>query len=308
MNTISTQLKHSGLDGTHTTKAQRMMTRKLTALAAGQRRFAMKTLALGMFALFALFTLFAAGSAQAQDPTETMNESHAAYYYAKDGGYAKVEMTLTDKKGRTRERMFWMVRRDVEDMGDQRYYTYFLEPADVRRTGFLVHKKAEGNDDRWLYIPALDLVKRIAADDRGSSFVGSDFTYEDVSGRLPLLDNHELLGEDTVTGRAVYKIKNTPKDRGTADFAYRVSYVDKENLLPLKEEYYDDKDRLQRVFEILEVKEVEGVPTATMRKMTDSKKGSFTELSFTEVSYETALEADDFSERMLKNPPRRFTR
>ena len=243
-------------------------------------------------------------NAQDTDALAIMNDSHLAYYYAGDGGHAKVSMVLTDKKGRTREREFWMLRRDVEDMGDQRYYTYFLKPADVRRTGFLVHKNAAGNDNRWLYIPALDLVKRIAANDRGSSFVG----YEDVSGRLPILDNHEILGEDMVNERAVIKIKNSPKDPKTADYAYRISYIDKENHLPLKEEYFDKKGRLARLFEILKVEEVEGYPTASERRMTNSRKGSFTVLSFSETTYVAKLDADDFSERMLKNPPREYTR
>lgn len=258
----------------------------------------------------ALLTFGAVMEAAAQDgdALTIMNDSHKTYYYAGDGGHAKVSMVLTDKKGRTREREFWMVRRDVEDMGDQRYYTYFLKPADVSRTGFLVHKNAEGSDSRWLYIPSLDLVKRIAANDRGSSFVGSDFAYEDVSGRLPNMDNHEILGEDVVNGRAVLKIKNMPKDANTADYAYRISYIDKENHLPLKEEYFDKKDRLDRVFEVLAVEEVEGFPTATKRRMTNSKKGSFTDLTFTEMTYVATLDADAFSERMLKNPPREYTR
>jgi hypothetical protein len=265
----------------------------------------------GATAALALLALAGAApvtQAQSQDALAIMNRSHAAYYYAAEGGHAKVAMVLTDKKGRAREREFWMVRRDVEEMGDQRYFTYFLRPADVQRTGFLVHKNAAGNDDRWLYVPALDLVKRIAADDRGSSFVGSDFTYEDVSGRLPILDDHQILGEERLAERVVYKIKNRPKEAGTAAYAYRISYIDKEHHLPLKEEYFDGKDRLQRVFEILEVQDVEGIPTAVTRRMTDAKKGSFTELSFSELSYETTLAAEDFSERMLRNPPRDYTR
>jgi outer membrane lipoprotein-sorting protein len=247
-------------------------------------------------------------AAQDGDALAIMNDSHKTYYYAGDGGHAKVSMVLTDKKGRTREREFWMVRRDVEDMGDQRYFTYFLKPADVSRTGFLVHKNAEGSDSRWLYIPSLDLVKRIAANDSGSSFVGSDFAYEDVSGRLPIMDNHEILGEDTVNDRTVLKIKNTPKEAKTADYAYRISYIDKENHLPLKEEYFDKKDRLARVFDALTVEDVEGFPTATKRRMTNTRKGSFTVLTFTDMTYVATLDADAFSERMLKNPPRKYTR
>jgi hypothetical protein len=240
--------------------------------------------------------------------TTLMEESHQNYFYTADGGTAKVTMEITDKKGRTREREFWMLRVDVEDMGDQRYYTYFIKPADVQRTAFLVHKKAEGNDDRWLYVPALDLVRRIAADDSRASFVGSDFTYEDVSGRLPSLDNHEIAGADSAMGRAATKVKSTPKDKKTADYEYRYTWVDNETTLPLKEEYIDKKGETVRRFEVGKIEVIEDIPTAIVRTMYDLKKNRSTIISFNEVTYKTELKADDFNERLLKNPPADYTR
>jgi hypothetical protein len=237
-----------------------------------------------------------------------MEASHRAYYYAGDGGKARVGMVLTDKKGRTRNREFWMLRRDVEDMGDQRYYTYFLQPADVARTAFLVHKKSEGNDDRWLYVPALDLVKRLAADDRHSSFVGSDFTYEDVSGRLPSLDEHEILGKETMGERAVTRVRSTPKDPKTAAYAYRVSWVDDATKLPLREDYFAKHDETVRRFEAGKIETVDGFPTIVERKMANLDTGHMTTIVFTEVSYTPPLEAKDYNERLLKNPPAEFTR
>jgi hypothetical protein len=247
------------------------------------------------------------GVAGAENADEIMTAAHMAYYYAAEGGQARVEMVLTDKKGRTRTREFWMLRRDIEDLGDQNYYTYFITPADVRKTGFLVHKHADGNDDRWLYIPALDLVKRIAADDRSSSFVGSDFSYEDVSGRLPVLDNHELVGEETVLEKLSWKIKSTPKDSKTAGWQEKTTWVGQESGLPLKEEYYK-KGKLVKVFEVEKVEMIEGFPTATVRTMKDIKRGKQTTISFGEISYQDPLKADAFSERLLKNPPRKYTR
>jgi len=246
--------------------------------------------------------------AYAVDADSLMAQSHQVYYYAADGGQARVTMTLTDKKGNTRIREFWMLRRDVADMGDQRYYTYFLQPADVRRTAFLVHKNAAGNDDRWLYVPALDLVKRIAADDRRTSFVGSEFTYEDVSGRLPTLDAHTLIGADTLMGHHARKIKAVPKDPGTADYAYRIVWVDDSTMLPLQEEYFDGGDALTRRFTVGKIETIDGFPTATERTMEDLKNGRKTMISFDNISYTTILKADDFSERLLKNPPAEYTR
>ncbi len=260
------------------------------------------------FLITALLTmLLGAGVARAQDALQIMTDAHQAYYYAGDGGQAKVTMEIVDKKGRSRERIFWMLRRDIEDLGDQNYYTYFLKPADVRKTGFLVHKHADGKDDRWLYIPALDLVKRIAADDRSGSFVGSDFSYEDVSGRLPGMDEHELLGEETILDRAAWKIKSLPKDPSTADWQHKLSWICQETKLPLQEEFYK-KDKLVKVFAVGAIEMIDGIPTATQRSMTDVKRKKHSTLSFNEISYQVDLEAEDFNERLLKNPPREYTR
>jgi len=81
-----------------------------------------------------------------------------AYYQGKDGK-ATVKMTITNKRGQKRERQFNILRKDVEDGGDQKYFVYFLRPPDVRRTVYMVHKHADPgkDDDRWLYLPALDL-------------------------------------------------------------------------------------------------------------------------------------------------------
>ncbi|HUU46871.1 MAG TPA: outer membrane lipoprotein-sorting protein [Acidobacteriota bacterium] len=262
------------------------------------------TLGVLVFVLIAVTPL-----AWADDAAEAlMNESHQAYYYAADGGSARVTMVLTDKKGRTRNREFWMLRRDVEDMGDQRYYTYFIKPADISRTAFLVHKNAAGNDDRWLYMPSLDLVKRIAADDRRTSFVGSDFTYEDVSGRLPILDTHEIIGADTALGRSATKVKSTPKDPKTADYAYRVTWVDDATKLSLREEYYDKNDVEVRLFEVGKIETIDGIPTAVERTMSDLKGNHSTTISFAEISYAAPLDADEFNERLLRNAPSAYTR
>ena len=92
------------------------------------------------------------------------------------------------------------------------------------------------DDDRWLFIPAIKLVTRIAAKDNQSSFVGSDFTYEDVSGRDLGADAYELLREEATAGRDCYVAASNPK--AASAFSRKVSWIDKTSFLPVKEEYY----------------------------------------------------------------------
>ena len=239
--------------------------------------------------------------------------NRVAYYQGKDGK-SKVQMTITDKQNRTRNREFNILRQNTPDTEDQKYFVYFQAPADVRRMVFMVHKHAdvEKDDDRWLYLPNLDLVRRIAAGDKRTSFVGSDFLYEDVSGRSLLEDTHELLRvtEDR------YVIKNVPKKPETVEFSYYLVYIDKKTYMPMKMEYFEKDDKSYRIIESQKLemvkatedgKEVE-YPTVTRSVVKDLKSGSTTEMVFSEVQYNIDLSDDIFTERFLKRPPREAMR
>jgi len=255
-----------------------------------------------------LLTAVALSPAIAQeDATEIMKKSHMAYYYAGDDGIAEVTMTLVGKGGKERVREFTMLRMDVEDGGNQMYYTYFKKPSDVARTSFMVHKTSEGNDKRWIYVPAVDLIRPISADDKNSSFVGSDFSYEDVSGRHWNEDTHTLKGDSTIDGAAVWVIESTPKEEYEG-FATKISYISQDNLLPLMELYYNDKGDLIRRFSAVNIEEIDGFVTMNVRKMEDLKKGSHTVVDFSSIDYDEGLTEDIFTERYLKNPPRKFIR
>ncbi|MBE0617359.1 MAG: outer membrane lipoprotein-sorting protein, partial [Proteobacteria bacterium] len=195
-------------------------------------------------------------------------------------------------------------RKDVEDGGEQFYYVYFHKPGDVRKTVFLVHKHIGRDDDRWLFLPALDLVKRIAASDKRTSFVGSHFFYEDVSGRSPADDTH-VLAEETPEN---YVLDNTPKDPGSVEFTkYRV-WIDKKTFLPMKAEYTDAQGKVYRRLEALEVEDVSGIPTVMKARMTDLNSGGNTLMTFEKVAYNQGIAADIFTERYLRNPPREYIR
>jgi outer membrane lipoprotein-sorting protein len=267
----------------------------------------MKTLSILL--MLSLTGLLLVASAGAQEKTmsaeQIMKKSHLAYYYAGDDGVAEVKMALIDKNGKERDREFTMLRLDVEEGGAQKYYTYFRRPSDVARLTFMVHKDPASNDLRWIYIPAVDLVKPISADDKNSSFVGSDFSYEDVSGRHWTEDNHTLKGEEVLDGKPVYVIESIPKE-GDDSFARKVSYIDKASFLPLKEEYYDKKGELARVFTADKIEDVDGILTVTQRTMQDVKKGSKTIVTFSQIKYNQGIDDNIFTERYLKNPPRKY--
>ncbi|MFC1666365.1 outer membrane lipoprotein-sorting protein [Candidatus Omnitrophota bacterium] len=248
---------------------------------------------IGIFACGLLF----AENVPVQDIVEKANK--VAYYEGSDGK-AEVSMVITDSQGRTREKKFVILRMDIEDAKEQKYYVYFKEPSDVQDMVYMVWKHLDGDDDRWLYLPALDLVRRVAASDKRSSFVGSDFLYEDVSGRSLDMDLHELVESDR---EGYYKIKNTPKEESGIDFKYYHVWIDRSNFMPMKAEYYDEQGRPYRIVEALEVGDIEGHPTVIKSKVTDLSSGSSTVLEFKKIDYDIGLSDDIFTERYLRRPP-----
>ncbi len=244
------------------------------------------------------------------------NTNQVAYYQGRDGR-AEVTMTIVDAQERQRRRRFTILRKNdpppeeladefspEEYMGDQKYYVYFHEPSDWEETVFLVWKNVERgeDDDRWLYLPALDVVRRISAADKRNSFVGSHFFYEDVSGRNPAEDNHELV-ETTET---YYVLKNTPKDPDMVEFDHYKMWIHKETFVPVQNAYFDSEGEMYRRYTVLGVDMVDGYRTVVKARMEDLDAGGHTILEYDKVGYDLDIPDDIFTERYLRRPPREY--
>ena len=266
--------------------------------------------AVGLFASLWLSGAIAADTPSVDEIVHRTNQT--AYYQGKDGR-AEVLMSITDKQGRERERRFTILRRDVSNSddiageaynGDQQFYVFFQRPADVNKMAFLVWKHLDRDDDRWLYLPALDLVKRIAASDQRTSFVGSDYFYEDVSGRDINADSHELVE----TTDNYYVLKHTPKDPDSVEFSHYVMYVHKTSFIPVQTEYFDKNGEKYRVATALGVDNIDGYPTVTKASMEDLRSGSKTLTTYSSVTYNVDLPEEIFSERYLRRAPVKYLR
>jgi hypothetical protein len=235
-----------------------------------------------------------------------VKKSQAAFFYQGKDFKARVMMKLISKGGAERIRELTMLRKNYGDVGgDQKFFMYFFQPADVKGMTFMVYKYPAKDDDRWLFVPAINMVRRIAAQDKRSSFVGSDFTYEDISGRDIEDDTHTMVKEEKLGARDCHVVKSTPK-AADVDYSYKLSWIDKANYLPLKEEYYDRKGELYKVFTADEVKDIKGFPTVTKRTMKNLQSGHKTEVSYIKSDYNIGIEDSLFSERFLKQPPKKW--
>ena len=240
-----------------------------------------------------------------QDATEIAKRAHLAAYYAADDGVAQLLMQVYRKGSNDPiKKLFYMLRKDVQEGGEQMMFTYFTSPSDIRRTTFLVHKYIDKDDYRRLYLPASDKVLAISGARKQDPFMGSDFSYEDVSGRHWSKDNFKLLGEETLDGKSMYVIEGTPKER--EDRLARMKYwIDKQTYVPMKVEFYGHDGKLYKVYESGQVSDVQGHPTIMSRTMTSPAEGTRTVILVNpkNLRYDIGMDDASFSERSLKNPP-----
>ncbi|MBI3278481.1 MAG: outer membrane lipoprotein-sorting protein [Acidobacteria bacterium] len=263
-----------------------------------------------VFALMAAFCPLVIHAQEKLPAAEIVDRAQAAFYSAGADMKARVVMDLINADGKKRTRVLSMLRKNLPGGREQRYFLYFHEPGDVRRTAFLVWKYPEKDDDRWIFIPAVNMTRRIAARDSRSSFVGSDFSYEDISGRDLAADSHTVLREEKLGASACYVVQSTPK--AAADFSRKLSWIDKTSWLPLKEEYYDAQNQLARVFTADKIEAISAggktYPTAVKRTMKNVQSGHRTEVVFESVSYDVGIPPDIFTERSLQQAPEKWIR
>ena len=136
----------------------------------------------------ALLAAFLAPVSVAQSPAPGSADWVARQVQDRDTGRDSrfdMQMRMFDKQGRVRERHLMVAGFRGAEKGERadRLLIRFLFPNDIKGTGFLVLEHPGADDERFLYLPALGRVRRIAGEEKQDSFVGSDFTYEDIGGR-----------------------------------------------------------------------------------------------------------------------------
>ena len=189
-----------------------------------------------------------------------------------------MEMVLIDKRGSQRVRK---IRGYSWESAKGRYsILFFMEPADVKNTGFLTYdyKESEQDDDQWLYLPALRKTKRIAGGDQSGSFMGSDFNYSDMT-EVDIADfNYKISGEPVVEGVKTWQIESTPKnDTVASDTGYSksVMFVRQDNYIPVRSVLWVHKSKRRKFMKVVKLAQIEGVWVALESQMT-TKEGRTT--------------------------------
>lgn len=169
-------------------------------------------------------------------------------------------LTIIDSRGRERVRRIASVTKLFDNGQIEKRLIRFLAPADVKGTGLLTFDYEKKDDDIWLFMPALRKTRRIISTERAKNFMGSEFTYADMTP--PVLDDfsYRLLGEETVEGQECWKVEMVPVDEDVADangFSRRVMAIAKNDFVIRWAVYYDLDGELHKELNVLEVKEVD---------------------------------------------------
>jgi len=215
-------------------------------------------------------------------------------------------MRLIDRQGRARERSLSVIGLRGRGGAGDRVLVRFTYPNDIAGTGFLVWERPGGDDDRFLYLPALGRVRRISGAERQESFVGSDFTYEDIGGRAledyhyTLLDEGASWLDASGTRHPAWRLESKARD-ADATYPRVVSTIRKDNFVVVGAEVYNRRGERAKAYTVTKLALVQGIWTVMASTMANEIDRTRTELAVTEVRYDTGLAERDFSRRELEN-------
>jgi len=223
-----------------------------------------------------------------------------------DGDDLKQTMTQTliDRNGNRRVRHMVSFRKDYGK--DKKMILFFTEPANIRDTALLTfdYDDPAKDDDQWLYLPALQRVRRISAADRGDYFMGTDFTFEDMKQTPELSDYHwKLLGSATIDGHDCWKVEGRPVSDDVLrmlGYSRMVQYVGKDNDFSLRVDYWDRSGAPLKRMRVRKLVQIQGIWTPLKIEMDNSRSGHKTVLEFSDQHYNSGLRSRLFTQRTLK--------
>lgn len=208
-------------------------------------------------------------------------------------------MTLRTKKGQQVVRQMRSKSLEVDGDGDKGL-TIFDTPIDVKGTAFLSFSHIEGGDDQWLYLPALKRVKRIASRNKSGPFLGSEFSFEDLTSFEVEKFTYDYLRDETINGIETFVVERRPTDKYSG-YTRTIAWIDKEHYRAQKVTYYDKRDKL------LKTLTVEGYKLykdkywrADKQLMVNHKTGKSTVIEIKNLAFDVGLTDADFNENRLQ--------
>lgn len=212
---------------------------------------------------------------------------------------AKIRMLLIDKGGKKRLRSLITVNKKYGDVSKS--YMRFTSPADIEGTAFLTWENKDRDDDQFLYLPALQRVRRIVSSQKSNRFVNTDYTYEDLQSREVDQDTHTILREEKLDNYDCWVLESIPKSKDDSQYSKRIMWVIKESYLPIKTEFYDKRNRLCKILTGKKIQKIDGIWTILDAEMKDLKKKHRTLMKTDEIQYNRNVSDEFFTKGYMKH-------
>ncbi|MEN8721104.1 MAG: outer membrane lipoprotein-sorting protein [Oceanococcaceae bacterium] len=221
---------------------------------------------------------------------------------ARDAGWgdsaSTMTMTLRNKQGQESVREMRSRSLEVADDGDKSMII-FDEPKDVRGTALLTFSKKTGDDDQWLYLPALKRTKRIASSNKSGPFMGSEFAYEDLSSQEVEKYTYKYLRDEELNGINCFVSERFPVDTNSG-YTRQVVWIDQERYIPLKVEFYDRKESLLKTLTMHDYQQYKDKHWRPDRlEMVNHQTGKSTTLAFSDYNFDQGFAERDFDSAAL---------
>jgi uncharacterized protein len=215
-------------------------------------------------------------------------------------------MSLVTARKETRERRTTVLMKLQPNGVDSKLLVRFHAPADIKGTAFLQIEHIDGEDDQWVYLPALKRSRRLVANNKKDSFVGSDFSYGDIS--LPKVDHyrHKLLRSEIVDQADCFVVESVPATdevRTNSGYSRKVSWIRKDTFIEAKVEYYDLAARLLKVQQTADHQPVQSNPARWFpryREMANHQTGHRTLIRVNAIESGVSAPDDQFTTRSLE--------
>ncbi|MBW9263517.1 MAG: outer membrane lipoprotein-sorting protein [Candidatus Thiodiazotropha sp. (ex. Lucinisca nassula)] len=212
---------------------------------------------------------------------------------------ASMTMLLKNRHGEESLRDMRNQTLEVENDGDKTLVV-FDEPRDVKGTALLSFSHKVGDDDQWLYLPALKRVKRIASRNKSGPFMGSEFAYEDISSQEVEKYTYKFIEESEYDGIASYLLERYPVDPNSG-YTRQQMWVDKERYIPIKIDYYDRKNVLLKTLVFHGYQQyLDQYWRADEMFMENHQTGKSTLLTWKQYDFRSGLTDADFNKNSLK--------
>jgi hypothetical protein len=249
-----------------------------------------------LIALLVLFTLINLPGPDARKIMDTVYKQDTS----RDTTW-RAKMDVYDKKGSVRSKKFVFTK--IGSLGNSKTLIRFFDPAEVRGVGLLSINQGGTADRQWMYTPAIQRVRRIAAQERRQRFLGTDFTNEDMAERVIDDFTYTVLSEgELVDGRKTYKIEGRPVSPDKSQYAFVYLWVPVDLPYVVLGEMYDKQGQRQRIYKATSLEKISGIWVARQVEMSSPPDGTKTILMVDEVRFNTGLKEDMFTQQALEKP------